>query len=159
MLMNYVNNINLIDKEVLILSILIFLGCLAQIKYMIDYNRDKLSKEKYPIFTMMQYIWLSISAYSVIGIGSSNSYTLDYGIKSHGIIRILGIIIVLLSIFTIIKHWSHYNNKLKQLIVSVLIIILIPIGFIISVGTPIISLITIPYKYLKHHKLDKDLTS
>ena len=149
--MNDIRNVNLINKEVLILSILIFLGSLAQIKYMIDYNRNKLSKEKYPIVTMIIYISL-IFTYSIIGIGSSNQYTLEYGFASERIIRILSIIIVLLSIFTLIKNWLFYNNKLKQLIVSMIIIILFPIGIILSIIVPIISIITIPYKYLKHDK-------
>lgn len=152
--MNNIRNLNLIDKEVLILSILILLGSLAQIKYMIDYNRNKLGKERYPIITMIIYILL-IFTYSIIAIGSSNQYTLKYYFASELIMRIFSIIIVLLSIFTIIKNWLYYDNKLKQLVVSIIITIVFPVGIIFSILMPIISIITIPYKYLKHNKLNK----
>lgn len=148
--MDFFSNMNLITDEVLYTSILISLGSLMQIKYMIDYNRNKITKEPNPIITMVLYIML-IFSYEIMAIGCSNSYTLDYFWKSRNIIIILCIIILLLSLFTLTNDKLSYDNKSQQIMFCILIIILFPIGFALSICKPIFSIIAIPYTYFKEY--------
>lgn len=143
----YIANLNLIGKEMLILSILILVGSLAQIKYMIDYNRNILIKDKYPIVTMLMYIFLIIS-HSFVALIFFNEYTLEYYYIVEEINKSTSIIIILLSIYAIKKNWLDYNNKKEQIIIVIFMILFHPIGMFLSIITPLISLIIIPCKYL-----------